>query len=135
MNWTEETTEQYLQGRGVKYHKYQTIFNDYILGYNYCPEVTMLRYGNVDDSCTKRAVQDGVVVEVHSNTIVAELDSGTLIIRDTPNPEHNSVYLLISRDGCTGDAQVGGTLESFLTYLNAWSSMANTPDPFAENPV
>lgn len=133
MKWTQETTEQYLQEAGVKFQKYRTVYNDDILDYKYCPKVSMLKYGNVGDSCTKRAPLAGVVVEVHSHTIVAELDSDTLIIRDTLAPEQNSVYQLVSRNGCEGDVQVGGTLESFITYLGAWASMANTPGPFAES--
>lgn len=125
MSWTEETTEQYLREHGMPYRKYRTVRGMDILDYKSSPSVCLLRYGHTGDSASHLRMRDGVPTEVIEKTIAAELDSDTLIIQS------DNVFVLTSRNGCTGDAQVGGTLEGFITYLGAWASMANTPGPFA----
>lgn len=116
MNWTEETTRQYLNEQGIKYHEYLTVNNTMVLDYKWCPYRMLLAHGELGDSGEKWE-------------IVAVLDSDTLILRS------DNVYQLASRDGWLGDAQVGGTLEGFVNYLRAWSSMANTPGPFGESEI
>lgn len=111
MEWNQETTRAYLTEHGISYSEYETVYGETLL-FDRDPYSSMLTFGKLGDRCDR-------------GRIVHEMDRDTLIVED------DGVFSLVGRDGAHGDAQIGGTLDEFIAYLDAWSSMYSTPGPFA----
>jgi len=133
MNWTEQSTREYLDRIGAHYETYTALGQGdtyeqqsrnchQVLELSSNPYHSMLRYGSIGDT-----VED----EKFIKRLVAR--RGThWIVQDEATPDHNCAFYLADATGCEGaECQIGETLESFIAYLDAWLSMAETPGPFA----
>jgi hypothetical protein len=128
MHWDEKTTREYLEKNRIAYSTYETILNDRILDYKYSPYLSMLKYGQLHDTCSPNRTTSEIKQIVH---VCGE----HLIVFDPPGEGESCSYQLVQRNGLKGDCQVGGTLKSFLAYLHAWISLINTPGPFGDSEI
>ena len=136
MKWNEETTRQYLDEHGIAYRTYEALgagstYEEQVanvhpvLNSPHSPSECLLRYGQIGDVAPKYF--NGWSRECC--TLVARL--GTDVILQS---EH--AFELVTREGSPIEAQIGGTLEEYLTTLRAQYSMTHNlypQNPFSED--
>lgn len=134
MEWNESTTRQYLGEHGVAYRTckvlgpgstYAEQFANQRDSLNspHTPYLCMLRYGQVGDT----APDSFTGWRRHDLALAARLGSDAIV-------QYENVLELVTREGSPIEAQIGGTLDDFLTRLRAWHSMATNlypQNPFA----
>jgi hypothetical protein len=132
MEWTESSAKEYMDNNGISYRTYMalgpgsTYEEQYanarpVLDTPYTPGACLRRFGQIGDTCP--SYFNGR--SCGPATLVARLGTDVIL-------RQGNGWDLVTVEGTAIESQVGGTLEDFLRYREAWASMANNLAP--QNP-